>query len=297
MKKILFDTDIGTDIDDAVCLAYLLKQPECQLLGITTVAGEAEKRAMLASVLCKVAKKNIPIYPGIEMPLTGRQKHSGAPQARALENWEHDTKFENGKAIEFMRETIRNNPGEVTLLAVGPFTNIATLFKTDPEIPGLLKELVVMGGVFTEEFMKRRDMRPEWNATCDPLATEIVYNTMIKSHKTVGLDVTAQTAMDKNEVLRKFNSEILKPVVDFAGVWFEKYDKICFNDPLAAAVIFDEKICGFDKGNVKVEVENQALEGTTCWEPEENGKFDVALKLDKERFFKHYFDIVGEEKQ
>ena len=61
--KLLLDTDIGGDIDDAVCLAYLLAQPECELLGITTVSGEAEKRAMLASVLCKVAGKHIPIFP------------------------------------------------------------------------------------------------------------------------------------------------------------------------------------------------------------------------------------------
>ncbi len=53
--KVLLDTDIGSDIDDAVCLAYLLAQAECRLLGITTVSGEAGKRAMLASALCKVA--------------------------------------------------------------------------------------------------------------------------------------------------------------------------------------------------------------------------------------------------
>ena len=58
--KVLFDTDIGTDIDDAVCLAYLLAQPACELLGITTVSGEPTKRAMLASALCQAAGKDIP---------------------------------------------------------------------------------------------------------------------------------------------------------------------------------------------------------------------------------------------
>jgi len=53
--KILLDTDIGTDIDDAVCLAYLLANPDCELLGITTVTGEPVKRAMLASALCRIA--------------------------------------------------------------------------------------------------------------------------------------------------------------------------------------------------------------------------------------------------
>ena len=62
--KILLDTDIGSDIDDSVCLAYLLSQPKCDLLGITTVTGDTVKRAMLASVLCRLAGREIPIFPG-----------------------------------------------------------------------------------------------------------------------------------------------------------------------------------------------------------------------------------------
>lgn len=62
--KILLDTDIGSDIDDALCLAYLLAKPECELLGITTVSGEADKRAMMASAMCKIAGKHIPNRPG-----------------------------------------------------------------------------------------------------------------------------------------------------------------------------------------------------------------------------------------
>ena len=67
-QKVLFDTDIGSDIDDAVALAYLLAQPECELLGITTVTGEAVRRAQLASALCLDAGKQVPIFPGQEAP-------------------------------------------------------------------------------------------------------------------------------------------------------------------------------------------------------------------------------------
>jgi len=72
--KIILDTDIGTDVDDALCLAYLLAHPKCELLGITTVGGEADKRATLASVLCKIAGKHIPIFPGSEEPLLVPQR-------------------------------------------------------------------------------------------------------------------------------------------------------------------------------------------------------------------------------
>ena len=84
--KIILDTDIGTDIDDALALAYLLMKPECELMGITTVTGEAKTRAKLASVICKAANRgDIPIYPGNEeciliehrwLPFTGRSTWS-----------------------------------------------------------------------------------------------------------------------------------------------------------------------------------------------------------------------------
>jgi inosine-uridine nucleoside N-ribohydrolase len=142
--KVLLDTDIGSDIDDAVCLAYLLAQPECDLLGITTVSGEAERRAMLASALCKVAGRSTPIFPGVEAPLLAGQRQPRAPQAEALRRWEHDQTFPHGQALEFMRQTIRRHPGDVTLLAIGPLTNVALLSAADPEIPAPLKSLVLM---------------------------------------------------------------------------------------------------------------------------------------------------------
>lgn len=82
-KKVILDTDIGSDIDDAVALAYLLKHPQCHLMGITTVSGQPVERAKLASALCIAAgKPDIPIYPGTESPILAAAKaarsHSGA---------------------------------------------------------------------------------------------------------------------------------------------------------------------------------------------------------------------------
>lgn len=91
--KVLLDTDIGSDIDDAVCLAYLLAQPKCDLLGITTVTGEPVERAKLASALCHAAGKDIPIYPGVGEPLLIPQKQGRSPQTAALGRWKHDTEF------------------------------------------------------------------------------------------------------------------------------------------------------------------------------------------------------------
>src|SRR5882672_10767991 len=95
--KVLLDTDIGSDIDDAVCLAYLLAQRECELLGITTVTGEATKRAMLADAMCQVAGREVPILPGLERPLWVASRQPLAPQAVALEKWPHREGFPKGQ--------------------------------------------------------------------------------------------------------------------------------------------------------------------------------------------------------
>src|SRR5512138_3421859 len=104
MTKVLLDTDIGTDVDDAVALGYLLAHPECELLGITTVTGQADKRASLASVVCKAAVRDIPIYPGADRPMQGEQQQLVAQQAAALPRWPHETEFPHGQAVDFLAQ-------------------------------------------------------------------------------------------------------------------------------------------------------------------------------------------------
>jgi inosine-uridine nucleoside N-ribohydrolase len=137
--NVLLDTDIGSDIDDAVALAYLLAQPRCKLMGITTVSGEAVKRAQLASALCKVARQRVPIIPGCEQPILDKQRQPLAGQAESLKRWPHDKTFASNDAVDFLRRTIRKHPGQITLLAIGPLTNVGLLFALDPEVPRLLK--------------------------------------------------------------------------------------------------------------------------------------------------------------
>jgi inosine-uridine nucleoside N-ribohydrolase len=292
MVKLLVDTDIGNDIDDTVCLAYLLCQKESELMGITTVSGQPVVRAKLASALCKAAGRgDIPIYPGTENPLLITQKQAVAHQSKYLPDWPHETNFQKGGAIEFMRQTIRANPGEVTLLAIGPMTNIALLFAADEEIPRLLKELVLMCGTFTYRY-RGKPCLSEWNARCDPHAAAMVYKTPVANIKSIGLDVTSEVTLGKEEITATFNTGLLKTVYAFSGIADGTRDSITFHDPLAAAVIFDKNICTFERGNVEVETQNQRLEGLTYWTPDEKGKNEVALHVDKERFYEHFYKIT-----
>ena len=288
--KVILDTDIGSDIDDAICLAYLLAQPKCELLGITTVSGQVNERAQIASAICKVAGRNIPIFPGIESPFLIQQKQPVAQQAAALGSWKHDKDFPQGEAIDWLRRTIRANPGEVTLLAIGPMTNVALLFAVDPQIPALLKSLVMMVGVLTVANPWGGGLQ-EWNAICDPHAIAKIYQQPIAVHRSVGLDVTMKVQMDSKEVRQRFQKGLLKPVLDFAEVWFKERDIITFHDPLAATTIFNDNICGFQRGNVEVELASSRLLGSTTWSKDPAGPHEAALDVNPQRFFDEYFGV------
>lgn len=307
-EKIILDTDIGTEVDDAITLAYLLANPRAEIMGITTVTGEAKERAKLASVLCKIAGKDIPIYPGCEKPIFVPQIELYAPQKKVLSNWEHKKSFPENRAIAFMQETIRNNPGEITLVCIAPLTNIGILFAMDPEIPSLLKRIVLMCGSptytrydntgETMSAMEKSDVIVlgskgviENNALIDPHATKIVYLADTKESITCGLNVTSRLMMTPTEAEKLFLHPLLEPVLDIAKEWFKDEKRVTFHDPLAAVSLFHEDVCEFEQGNLFIETESRILRGFTYWRPDKNGKHKVAMQVNKDKFFQYLFEV------
>lgn len=288
---VLLDTDIGSDIDDALCLAYLLRQPRCELVGITTVSGEPQRRAMLADATCQAGgRTDIPIHSGTEAPLLGPQHQPEAQQAEVLPRWPHRSEFTPNTAVDFLRQTIRNRPGEITLLTIGPLTNIALLFRLDPEIPRLLKSLVIMGGAFF--LPKGHGARPaEWNILCDPHAAAIVYGAA--ESLSVGLDVTTQCFLPASECRQRLRGGALDVVAEAAEVWFRHRQVITFHDPLAAAAIFAPDLMGYQPGRVEVELQSDKLRGATLWDshaPQPCHR--IAASVNPEAFFAEYFRTV-----
>ena len=108
---LLFDTDIGSDIDDALALAYLLKEPRCELLGVTSVTGDAPLRAQLVDAMCQAfGRREVPIHSGAGKPLLVAQIQSEVHQRAVLTKWAHREKFAPNVAVDFLRETIRSRP-------------------------------------------------------------------------------------------------------------------------------------------------------------------------------------------
>jgi len=293
---VILDTDIGSDIDDAVCLAYLLRQPKCELLGVTTVSGKVLERAALADAVCKAAgRRDIPIHAGCSHGINLGEVQPNVPQASVLPRFEHraPSEFKVGTAVEFLREQINRRPGEITLLAIGPMTNLGVLFTLDPDIPKKLKSLVLMCGVFTSTIPY---CAKEWNAICDPVATAITYRAPAKPHLSIGLDVTMKCQLPSAECIKKFNDigGPLKVVAAMTEVWAKGGHLVTFHDPLAAAVIFKPDICKWEDGKVDVELKSDRAAGMTHWDRRSEDKpHKIAVEVNAEAFFNEYFAVTG----
>jgi len=290
--SVLLDTDPGSDIDDAVCIAYLLKQSRCKLVGITTVSGDVVKRAALVEMLCNAAgRRDIPIHAGLPGPLLHGPGQPNVPQYEAVRGRPHRSDYVPGSAIEFMRQTIRSRPGEITLLAIGPMTNIAVLFAIDPEIPSLLKGMVSMAGVFTPGHPWGE---AEWNCWTDSIACAMTYAHVPRGHLSVGLDVTTQCQMHRDEVKQRFAVPVLDVVYDMAAAWFQHSEKITFHDPLAAALLFKPELCEYATGTIDVVVDKQhKVGGRTPFTPSTDGPHRIATTVNPDAFFEHYFGVFA----
>jgi len=285
--SVILDTDIGSDIDDAIALAYLLKHPACDLLGITVVTGDVQKRAALCEVVCNsVGRSDIPIHCGYRDVLKYGPGQPNVPQYEAIRDKPHRMDRPENTAVGFLRDTIRQRPGEVVLLTIGPFTNIGVLFEQDPDIPMLVKSIVSMAGIFYEPGKR------EWNALVDPVATNQTYGARRKDHVSVGLDVTMKCQMSPEDVRAQFVGEPLKTVRTFAEAWFQGSNKVIFHDPLAAALIFKPGICTYESGTVTSPLSGQAdADGETIL-THGAGSDRVAKTVDSDAFFEEFFSVT-----
>ncbi|HET9863130.1 MAG TPA: nucleoside hydrolase [Steroidobacteraceae bacterium] len=168
---VIFDTDIGTDIDDAYALAVLTRRDDLELLGVTTVSGDAVARARLAAKLLHVAGgqwAQVPVYAGI----------STATQYMRQVDWASgfsSRSLHASGAVEFMRRQVDARPGKVTLIAVGELTNIAALLEAEPGIAKKIRAISLMGGSVHRGYAPGSKPEPEWNIKSNPAAARTVF--------------------------------------------------------------------------------------------------------------------------
>jgi purine nucleosidase len=295
--KVVLDTDIGSDVDDAICLSYLLGQPSCELVGVTTVSGQPRLRAALVDAVCRAAGRgDMAIHSGTEHGIAASIPQPDVPQATVLERFDHrrPDDFAPNTAVTFLRNVIEAAPGELTLLTIGPMTNAGLLFATYPESARKLAGMMIMGGAYsTSPWVGGAQ---EWNSYCDPTAAQIVYRTPIASHRSVGLNVTRRCVLDTRESIERFKVlggpwDVVAAMTD---VWGKDADTVTYHDPLAAALIFRPDLCEWRRGRVSIELLSSRYRGATAFDPDDDisAPHQVAEAVDPEKFFAELFGRI-----
>jgi purine nucleosidase len=292
---VLLDTDIGSDIDDGIALAYLLAEPRCELRGVTTVSGGPRVRAALADAVCRAAGvTDVPIHAGAEHAIVGDTPQPEVPQAPVLDRFDHRPPGEFGAntAVTFLRDAILASPGEVTLLTIGPLTNAGLLFATYPEVVPALRSLVIMGGAYSSSPWVGGGQ--EWNTFCDPTAARIVYRTPVEEHRSLGLNVTTRCTMPTAEVVSRFAAlgGSLQVVGAMTELCATNSEVVTFHDPLAAVCVVAPEVCTWQSGRVSVELTSRRFRGATSFDADRDGSpHHVADAVDPERFFDVLFGV------
>lgn len=279
-KKIIVDCDPG--IDDALALMLLLRSPEVKILGITVVCGNAPTAIGAENalkILSWMDRLDIPVYAGEERPLVrdyvdamdthgqdglGESFYPPVTAVRPREN-----------AVDFLIETLQNaktNGEKITILTLGPLTNLARVIERCPECLGGLDECFSMGGCY----QSHGNCSPvaEYNYWCDPHAAKNVFHAFVtlpclsgKQIHMVGLDVTRRIVLTPNltEYLCRLSprtGEKIRTITRFYNDfhWTQEGIVGCvINDPLAAAYLIDRSLCSGFFAHTTVETEGVCL--------------------------------------
>lgn len=259
---VIFDTDIGDDIDDALALALILQSPELDLRAVTTVVDDTESRTRLAWKQLKLyGRTNVPLGTGASEPLLDAARNSRARQFEVLSAADEFPAAARKPAPQLIIETLLNSREKITLVPVGPLTNIALALKTDPRIKEKIERIVLMGGAFFPP-------RAEYNIVRDRVAAEIVFRSGVPI-VAVGLDVTMKCKLEGSDLarLRSANNPASQFLVKLIELWQNgkpgQYPTL--HDPLAVAAAIRPALIETQLGTVQVETASPLTYGTTVF--------------------------------
>ena len=284
-EKIIIDTDIGDDVDDAFALALAVKSPELQVLGVTTTFGDTEARAKIVDrFLGEVGRGEIPVLAGKATPVKSSMSQ------RKYGEGGHFAKASHGDAVEFLLEQIRKYPGEITLIAIGPLMNVGAVIDKDAATFRKLKRVVLMGGSVRRGY---GDLGytppvapiPEWNILNDVASAQKLFASGVPLF-VMPLDST-QLKMD--EVKRAFlfgqGTAVTDQLTVLYHLWGQETPTLF--DPMTIAFVLRPELCPVTGLHIRVDEK-----GFTREEP---GAVNAQVCLDSnaEDFFRFYLKRVA----
>ena len=271
-RRIIIDTDPG--VDDAMAIFLALRSPELKVEAITAVSGNVPLEMTLPNALRLVeiaGRTDVPVAGGASVPLvrrliTAKYVH-GNNGLGGVEFPAAKLKPVSETAVELISRLVRGNPGQITIVAVGPLTNIATLLRSDPEIARMIPQIVIMGGS-----LSGGNITPaaEFNLYVDPEAARIVFDAGIPLTM-VGLDVTEKVLLREEHIRALEGSQdavsqaagkIMRVTLNRARQGIDA-TVIAMHDPLTVASLIDPKLLKLADYYVEVETEGELTAGMT----------------------------------
>jgi inosine-uridine nucleoside N-ribohydrolase len=283
-EPIIIDTDIGTDIDDAFAVALALRSPEVKILGISTASGDTLARAKILDRMLGVSgHQDIPVAVGApttlpnSTPPIGRQSRYG--ETRGFERSSHPP------AVDFILEQIRHFHGQITLVPIGPLTNLAGAIDKDPETFRKLKRVVMMGGWIGSVDMGGWGVAgkpgPEYNIQMDIPAAQKVFRSGVPIY-VMPLDSTANLKLD--EVKRDVLLSKGTPLTDSLALLYIMWGSVTpvLFDAMAVGYVIDSKLCPVKP--MHIVVDDQGVTRSESGEP----NAQVCLASDPDTFLRFY---------
>ena len=306
MRKIILDTDIGDDIDDCFALGLILCSPELELCGVTTVFENVEARCRLAGTLLAVAGRcDIPVAAGCGAMLSSRFNYDINPRKAYLEgslpnqitsalDESQLPAIDKRHGVDFIIDTIKAGDGDIEIVAIGALTNIAMAITKCPEIIAKIPRIICMGGVFEDD--TRRGII-DWNTLCDPIASDIVVNSGIKTDF-ISLDVTTKVPLLKDDMdrIRASEKPLAKKMAEALELWIEKVNARggtpLMHDPLTVAVLVKPELVKWHTGTVSIDTQSSSQSGYTFFEKSANGCHRYSYEVDSRGMVEFWLDRV-----
>lgn len=301
-KKLIIDTDPGHD--DALALMLAYKSNLFDILAITTVCGNStiENTTKNCRYIMNLLDSKIPIYSGAKKPLKKGLIKAVVHGESGLAGIDPELEPKlNGKAVSKIISLIEKYPNEITLVTLGPLTNIAKVFKKRPDLISKINELVLMGGAIREPGNKNRVA--EFNIFVDPDAADIVLNASVNKTIMVPLDICNKVGLQLSDFEKIKNDKIKEVVLAMMKPYITNIENAegikaaLMYDPLTVYYLINPDAYVLESHDVKVETKSDLTRGMAVADlrikSEKKFNVNVVSKVDIPAFTKDFIEILS----
>jgi purine nucleosidase len=290
VTRVLLDTDLamgaaGSDIDDGFALALALAEPEIEVELVTTVGGNSDvdtSTRLTLELLDRVGRAEVPVVRGAGMPLDPRWRRPPAPGAQAYD----ESPARSQPAAAALVERVMAEPGQLTIVAIGPLTNVALALMLEPRVAGAVREVVVMGGVYLKH-TNVAAMPGEYNFWCDPDAAACEHTAAMRASERRFAPFAGECAdgwIDYQTRVKR-NDE-------------REHDSCALHDPLAVAVVARPELVEWRPAHVAVETSSPLTRGVAVadlglWEDAPPPNAQVAVAVDAAGFMAYFLEQIA----